>query len=285
MASLDLSQLRTLIAVADSGSLTAAAPLLFLSQSAVSEQIRKLEDCAGQPLLVRSKSGVVPTPSGAQLLVHARRIAAMADEALRDVRGESLRGRIRLAVTDYFKPGLLTHMLKNMAQTHPGVRLEVSVLRSAEVEAAVAAAHCDLGLVMSLDRPRVRLQGIGGKEALVWSTAPGWHWGRSEPLPLLVLPDTCALHQLAAKELEKHRIPYVVAHQASGVAGLQSAIEAGLGVACINASVMGAGAVRAAPSMRLPRLPEVRFGLLPAKSAEPALIRQVRQLLMQLWSF
>ena len=84
MASLEISQLRTLIAVSEAGSLTAAAPRLFLSQSAVSEQIKKLGDCVGQQLLLRGKAGVTPTASGLQLLEHARRITAMADEALLD---------------------------------------------------------------------------------------------------------------------------------------------------------------------------------------------------------
>ncbi|MFT4268248.1 MAG: LysR family transcriptional regulator, partial [Xenophilus sp.] len=74
MQDFDLAQLRTFVAVADAGSLTAAAPRVFLSQSAVSEQLRKLEERAGHPLLVRGKSGAVPTPAGERLLAHARRL-------------------------------------------------------------------------------------------------------------------------------------------------------------------------------------------------------------------
>ncbi|WP_043003471.1 LysR family transcriptional regulator [Comamonas testosteroni] len=283
MASLEISQLRTLIAVSEAGSLTAAAPRLFLSQSAVSEQIRKLEDCVGQQLLLRGKAGVTPTGSGLQLLEHARRITAMADEALLDLRGESLRGRIRLAVTDYFKPGLLARMLKQLAHIHPGVRMEVSVLRSVEVHAAVSSGRSDLGLVMSLDSAQTQLQPMGSSEALVWASAPGWQ--QAGPLPLLVLPQSCALHQLAIRELEKRAIAYEIAHQASGVAGLQSAIAAGLGVACINASALGEGVVQVPAGLNLPGLPRVWFGLLPAKGEEPELLGQVRALLQQQWSF
>lgn len=285
MASLEISQLRTLIAVSEAGSLTAAAPRLFLSQSAVSEQIRKLEDCVGQQLLLRGKAGVTPTGSGLQLLEHARRITAMADEALLDLRGESLRGRIRLAVTDYFKPGLLARMLKQLAHIHPGVRMEVSVLRSVEVHAAVSSGRSDLGLVMSLDSAQTQLQPMGSSEALVWASAPGWQQAGPLPLPLLVLPQSCALHQLAIRELEKRAIAYEVAHQASGVAGLQSAIAAGLGVACINASALGEGVVQVPAGLNLPGLPRVWFGLLPAKGEEPELLGQVRALLQQQWSF
>lgn len=62
MSGFDLDQLRTLVAVLEAGSLTAAAPKVFLSQSSVSEQMRKLEERAGQPLLIRGKAGVIATP-------------------------------------------------------------------------------------------------------------------------------------------------------------------------------------------------------------------------------
>jgi len=91
-----LDQLKSFVAVAETGSLTAGAPLVFLSQSAVSEQLRKLEARAGQSLLVRSKSGVVPTAAGQRLLVHARRLLSLSEEAWRDLRGVALQGTLRL---------------------------------------------------------------------------------------------------------------------------------------------------------------------------------------------
>src|SRR3954464_8687974 len=90
VAPLDTFQLKTLVAVVDAGSLTAAAPLVFLSQSAVSEPKRKLEERVGLPLLVRSKAGVQPTPAGQRLLSHARQMLAISDEARGDVHREAL---------------------------------------------------------------------------------------------------------------------------------------------------------------------------------------------------
>ena len=94
MRGFDLDQLRTFAAVAEAGSLSAAAPLLHLSQSTVSEQVRKLETRAGVPLFVRSKRGVETTPAGARLLTHARRIVALNEAAFDDVRGQAIKGEL-----------------------------------------------------------------------------------------------------------------------------------------------------------------------------------------------
>ena len=136
MQSFDLEQLRTLAAVIDAGSLTAAAPRVFLSQSSVSEQMRKLEERAGQSLLTRSKAGVAPTEAGTRLLAYARRILALSDEAFRDLHGETLQGELRLAVTDYFRPGDLTQLLGRLGESYPQVRLNVSILKSDALRAA-----------------------------------------------------------------------------------------------------------------------------------------------------
>lgn len=283
MAHLELAQLRTLITVVEAGSLTAAAPQLFLSQSAVSEQIKKLEDCVGQPLLLRSKTGVLPTEAGSRLLGHARALVGLADHALRDLRGLALQGGLKLAITDYFKPDALARMLKALAARHPAVRLEVSVLRSAEVEAAYAQGQCDLGMVMALPPFKQRLQTLGPEEPLVWARARQWTPEPGQPLPLLALPETCALRQYAESRLRQQGLDYVVAHQASGVAGLQSAIAAGLGVACINATALTDTMQPVLPEAGLPRLTRVQFGLLPARGPESALVQQVRALLPSDW--
>lgn len=162
MSGFDLDQLRTLVAVLDSGSLTAAAPKVFLSQSSVSEQMRKLEDRAGQPLLVRGKAGVAATPAGERLLAHARAILALSDEAYRDLRGVALRGELRLCITDYFRPGDVARMLRRLNEQYPQVRLHVTIMKSGAIEAAYERGEIDVGISMSIQErgaPRARAQG------------------------------------------------------------------------------------------------------------------------------
>ena len=284
MQTFDLEQLRTLAAVIDAGSLTAAAPRVFLSQSSVSEQIRKLEERAGQSLLTRSKAGVAPTEAGMRLLAYARRILALSDEAFRDLHGEILQGELRLAVTDYFRPGDLTRLLGRLGERYPRVRLNVSILKSDALRTAYANGEFDVGLAMNIagaasspgqapKAPVVR------RESLAWLGAAGMRLERGESLRLLALPDTCSLHQFTVALLRRRRVPYVLAHVASGVAGLQSALAAGLGVACLNESAVCDGVVRLAAPHGLPALPRVAFQFLPGRRGETEFVTRAREML------
>jgi len=284
MQTFDLEQLRTLAAVIDAGSLTAAAPRVFLSQSSVSEQIRKLEERAGQSLLTRSKAGVAPTEAGMRLLAYARRILALSDEAFRDLHGEILQGELRLAVTDYFRPGDLTRLLGRLGERYPRVRLNVSILKSDALRTAYANGEFDVGLAMNIagaasspgqapKAPVIR------RESLAWLGAAGMRLERGESLRLLALPDTCSLHQFTVALLRRRRVPYVLAHVASGVAGLQSALAAGLGVACLNESAVCDGVVRLAAPHGLPALPRVAFQFLPGRRGETEFVTRAREML------
>jgi DNA-binding transcriptional LysR family regulator len=286
MQTFDLEQLRTLAAVIDAGSLTAAAPRVFLSQSSVSEQIRKLEERAGQSLLTRSKAGVAPTEAGTRLLAYARRILALSDEAFRDLHGETLQGELRLAVTDYFRPGDLTRLLGRLGESYPQVRLNVSILKSDALRAAYARGDFDVGLAMNIagasssaSEQGAKASSVIRRESLVWLGAAGMRLARGEPVRLLALPDTCSLHQFTVALLRRRRVPYVLAHVASGVAGLQSALGAGLGIACLNESATCDGVARLAPPHGLPALPRVAFQLLPGRRGETEFVTRAREML------
>lgn len=287
MSGFDLDQLRTLVAVLDAGSLTAAAPRVFLSQSSVSEQMRKLEERAGQPLLLRGKSGVAATPAGERLLAHARAILALSDEAYRDLRGVSLQGELRLCITDYFRPGDVARMLRRLNEQYPQVRLHVTIMKSGAIEAAYERGEIDVGISMVIQEQgatRRRAQGaLLRRESLLWMAADGAAAPAGGALPLLVLPESCALRQFAERLLSRRGVAYAVAHVASGVAGLQLAVAAGLGVACLNESALGAGMARLqAPG--LPPLPAVEFRLLAARPGESEFVGLAREAIVKAMS-
>lgn len=287
MRPFDLELLQSFVVAMESGSLSAAAPKLCRSQSALSEQLRKLEALAGVTLLERGKKGVWPTPAGERLLVHAHEMLALSDRALEDVRGVTFTGELRLAITDYFLPSSIADLLKKLRMRYPRLRLHVSVRKSMQIETGTDSGDFDIGLSMRILDGRSLAEGIPvRREALHWVSVTGFEPEREEnsPLPLLVLPQGCSLQRFTRETLETHDVPYVVAHSASGVAGLQSALMAGLGIACLNASAvpMGAEVCRSAPP--LPALPDVEFSLLPPRPGEPHLVGAVREMLASQFS-
>ncbi len=278
MRPFDLDQLRSFVTVVEAGSLTAAAPRLNRSQSAVSEQISKLETFAGVVLLQRGKNGVRPTPAGERLMIYARDMLVMSDRAFEDVRGATLQGELRLAVTDYFRPRAITEMLKRLQSRYPQLRLHVTVRKSLQIDRDAGNGEFDIGLSMRILDGRSYPEGIPiRRESLRWVAAAGFKPGDQISLPLLVLPDGCQLQRFIRQVLETHDVPYVVAHSASGVAGLQAALVAGLGVTCLNDSAVPDGV--AEWKFDLPNLPEVEFSLLPPRLGEAPLIDEVRQML------
>jgi DNA-binding transcriptional LysR family regulator len=287
MRRLDLDLLQTLVTVADVGSLSAAAPRLFRSQSAISEQIRKLEEMCGVPLLSRGKKGASLTPAGERLLTHARKLLALNDIAYQDMQGVLLAGDLRLAITDYFRPTVIAGILKRLRAQYPRLRLHVSIRKSALIEQDAGAHDFDIGLSMRIledparqaldDRKdgRLRLR----RESLSWVADPTVTMDSSARLPLLVLPETCSMQRFIVKTLDAHDVPYVVTHSASGVGGLHLALLAGLGVSCLNASAIPSGISRFDGGLKLPPLPEVEFSLLPPRPGEMALVTEVREML------
>ncbi|WP_137923333.1 LysR family transcriptional regulator [Cupriavidus sp. 2SB] len=291
MRSFETDQLRTFVAVADSGSLSAAAPRLFLSQSSVSEQLRKLEERAGVSLLKRGKKGAALTPAGVRLLDYARRILTLNELAMAELHGQSLDGELRLAVTDYFRPGEIAGMLRRLRDRYPYLKLHVTVMKSAAIDAAADMDAFDIGLGMRLvgSGAQSRSAARGGvvlrREELAWVAAPEVAEAATETLPLVLLPDTCSMHQFVVQLLIRRKRTFDIAHSASGVAGLHLALAAGLGVSCLNASAIGPGVqpldAAAVAKWKLPALPSAEFYLLGARRGESEFIGQARQALAE----
>ncbi len=289
----DLTQLRTFVAVADSGSVSAGAERVFLSQSSVSEQLKKLEERAGQPLFVRSKQGVTATPAGSRLLDHARRILAMSEAAFEDLQGRSLDGELRIAITDYYRPHDIARILKTFSEQHPRLKLHVTVLPSAVIDSnAGDDASFDIGLSLRLVTGDTRSSGrraeakgtVVRREKLLWASAADASPRPATPYSLVLLPSSCQLQRFVVKLLDECKVPYLVSHSASGVAGLQLALKAGLGISCLNESSIGAGVVACPPSVGLPALPAVEFHLLPGRLGESERVTNARTALVRLFS-
>lgn len=281
----DLDLLNALVVIAETGSLSAAAPRLHRSQSAVSEQVRKLEEMCGATLLLRGKKGASLTPAGERLAGHARELLALSRAAFRDMQGVRLSGELRLAITDYFRPQALPGILRRIRDQFPHLRLDVSIRRSAAIEDEAGSGEFDIGLSMTIlseapmqpaaTAPRVKLR----REPLIWVADQNFTLPSRGPLPIIALPPSCLLRQQATRTLDSHNIPFTVAHTASGVGGLQLALAAGLGVTCLNSSAIPQGATAFTGLQHLPPMPDVVFSLVPPQAGEPAVVADVRTML------
>jgi DNA-binding transcriptional LysR family regulator len=281
---LDLDLLHAFVVICDAGSLTAASRRLHRSQSAVSEQMQKLEESCGRPLLVRAKAGVSPTPAGERLLLHARQLLGMSEIALQDVQGVEIAGALRLAITDYFRPAQIVEILSRIRERYPRLRLQVSVRKSALIEED--DDEFDIGISMRLlDGRQPRRYANDGRiviarEPLSWVAHHTFGKGRAERLPLVALPETCSLRRAIVRALNKQKVKFDIVLSASGVAGLHMAVAAGLGVTCLNASALPTSA-RRCEFDGLPAMPDAEFGILPPKPNEARLVGEVRRLLVE----
>src|SRR3712207_252911 len=118
---LDPDLLRSFVLIAEGGSFTRAAQIVGRTQSAVSMQIRRLEDMLGQPLLHRGPRGVETTPHGAWLLERARRLLAMHDDIIASFRNPAVAGAVRLGTPDDYALRWLPGILARFAETHPEI--------------------------------------------------------------------------------------------------------------------------------------------------------------------
>ncbi|MDV2988336.1 UNVERIFIED_CONTAM: LysR substrate-binding domain-containing protein [Methylobacteriaceae bacterium AG10] len=227
---LDMDVLRTFVTGIDLGSFAKAATRLGRSPSAISLQLRKLEDQVGQPLLRRNGRGLALTEPGEMLLGYARRLLDLNDEALGAVAAPALAGRVRLGLPQDFAETELPTVLARFARLHPGVRVEAHVERDAVLRAEVEAGRLDLALVWDAT-------GAAGEGSLVARLPLVWVGPRTEaglaadrPLPLALFGPPCLFRHAATGALDAAGIPWRVAFSSPGLAGLWAAVAAGLGI-------------------------------------------------------
>jgi DNA-binding transcriptional LysR family regulator len=232
-ANLDIDLLRSFAAVADTGSFTAAAELVARTQSAVSVQVKRLEESVGRRVFERTSRSLALTPAGEVLLGYARRILALNDESVRRITEPPVAGEIRLGITEYFVPNELPAILARFAAIHPEVRLEVRMGHSRDMRAALSRGELDVAIVRLAPRERERAIWT---EPQVWAAPEGFDAARGTVLPLALLSAPCVLREHAIESLRRLKRPCKVVFTGSSVASVQAAVRAGLGVTILPRS-------------------------------------------------
>lgn len=228
----DLDVLRGFVTGVELGSFARAAERLGRSTSAVSAQLKKLEEQAGAPVLRKSGRGLALTPTGEMLLAYARRLLELNDEAAAAVRGVDLEGWVRIGLQEDFGENLLTRILGDFARAHPRVRIETRVARNAELLELVRTGKLDLALAWDSGErsphcellAQLPMSWIGAAADKMPCLMPG------EPVPLAVFEAPCLMRSAATAALDRANIPWRIAFTSSSLSGIWAAVGAGLGV-------------------------------------------------------
>ena len=268
---LDPDLLRAFLLIAEGNSFTRAAGMLGRTQSAISMQIKRLEELLGQPVFARGRGNATElTPHGQYLLSRARQILALNDEVLTTFRTPQIAGTVRLGVPDDYAFGYLPPVLKRFADTHPAVQVDVLCEPSEDLVARLKRGELDLAIPSSLQADGVNQIPLW-RGQLVWVTSTRHAPHRLDPLPLalssadpLANPSRCEWASAAVRALEKAGRRYRVAYISSSQVGTHAPVLAGLAVTVSAQAWLPEGLRPVRPDEGLPRLPE--YGIVMIRS-------------------
>jgi DNA-binding transcriptional LysR family regulator len=229
---LELDLLRSFVSVVDTGGFTRAGERVHRTQSTVSQQIKRLEETLGYPLLHRDGKQATPTEEGERLVSYARRLLALEQEA-RDVmaRPES-EGVVRLGLPEDFTVYRLTELLSDFARSRPGLRLDVRSGLSVQSRRAIERGELDLALYK---RDAGESGGIAAwPERLHWITSRQHPINfRRDPLPFCMFEQGCLYRNRMIHAAEAAGRAWHMAYTSPSLAGIQAAVSAGIGVSIL----------------------------------------------------
>jgi len=226
---LHIDFLRTFIAVTDTKGFTRAGRQVNRSQSAVSMQIKRLEDEVGKPLFERIGKTVKLTTEGSLLIKYARRIVKEHDDAVMALSKPALKGFIRFGSPEHYTAGVLPKLLARFASSYPDVLVEMRCENSDKIKESVDRGELDIGLCTQISE--------GGQviyhDPVVWVTDPGFIVQKDKALSLAVFEDDCIFRSWAVAALEQAGIEYRIVYVSRSISGILDAVRAGLAIAPI----------------------------------------------------
>jgi DNA-binding transcriptional LysR family regulator len=266
---LDFELLRTFVAVADCGGFHRAAEQLNLTQSTVSQQIKRLELETRRPLLRRTTRSVALTDDGEMLLGDARRLLQLEEAARHRLTAPRLSGTVRLGVVEEIAGGSLPSALGRFAALHPGVKLEVEIGVSAPLIEELDAGRLD---VVFAKRPLGTSRGrLVWREPLVWAAGDTFDLAAGAVLPLAVYRERSVSREAALIALRDSELTWEIIYTSPSLTGLRAAALAGLAITPLPASAIVSGLRIVGATEGLPRLPDLEFAIYekprPAKAA------------------
>lgn len=271
-------QLRTFLAIADIGNLTAAAAELHKTQSAVSAQLKKLESGLGVQLFERAPRGMVLTRHGERLLPYAKQL--MRDlHTMEQLFADPLQGILRIGVPDDFRDGRLEAILSGFSDVYPDVNVHVTSGCTHDFEAAIARDELDIAVKSG---PTYAKGEPFYEEDIVWVCAANRINGAPDQIPLAVLERDCWWHGIAQTALDGSRIRYRIAFSSSSFASVCSAVQAGLAVGIVPERMVTTQMRILDRADGLPKLPRLRRTILRNQKSSADLLDAITSTLMTL---
>ncbi|MBA7848189.1 transcriptional regulator LrhA [Klebsiella sp. RHBSTW-00465] len=265
---LDLDLLRTFVAVADLNTFAAAAVAVCRTQSAVSQQMQRLEQLVGKELFARHGRNKLLTEQGIQLLGYARKILRFNDEACMSLMFGSLQGTLTIGASDETADTILPFLLNRIGSFYPKLTLEIKVLSHVDVVEMLKNGVIDLALTT---RQTDNLETLTLRRSpTLWYCAADYDLPQGESIPLILLDAPGPFREDIISVLNTAQLPWHLAHAASSLAGVKAAVKAGLGVTAQPVEMMNPALRVPGRSDGLPVLPDTHYVLLcdPQKASE-----------------
>jgi DNA-binding transcriptional LysR family regulator len=272
MRQLDLALLGNFVVVARAGSLSLASARVGRTQSALSMQMRRLEEQIGQPLLHRSGSGVRPTAAGEKLLAHAESLLAKHDEILADMSGATLKGAVSLGCPEDYSIAFLPDLLRGFCARHPDIELRMVCAPTIELRPLLHRRQIDIAIV-SLSDPE-NVEAIR-RERFVWvaNAARPDVLGHAI-LPLALSAPTTLDYRGACDAMEAVNRRYRVAFASNSLAGLIAIARSGHAISVLTR--MAVPSDLHIVEAGLPPMPSIGIGVEVAEPRPPSTVSALR---------
>ena len=258
-ALLDVDQLRTFIAIAETGSFTRAAEVVHKTQSAVSMQMKRLEERIERPIFARDGRASKLTEDGQRLLDYARRIVNLNMETMAAFSDAALSGRVRLGVPDDYADRYLPEIMARFSRVYPAVELSVICEPSSDLLERIDSNEIDLAIVTNCESKRAAE--TFRRERLLWVTSNRHAIHTEERVPLALGRPTCSWRRSAIERMESVGRPFRVLYSSSNAGAVAAAVLAGLAVSVLPESGLRPGMRVLTAGDGFPELPGCRIGL------------------------
>lgn len=280
LTNLDMDVLRTLAVATDLGGFGRAAERLGRSQSAISLQMRKLEEQVGQGLFRKRGRGIELTEAGDLVLSYARRILALNDEAMSAARGVAIDGSVRFGLPPDLAGPELKSILGQFRAAHPGAHVETKIDRNFALNEQLAQGELDLIVTF---RPIEKSAAVFTTELpLMWIGRSDLDLAPGQELPLALLNPPCLFRQAAIEALEEARQPWRITFTSPSLSGIWAATEAGLGLTVRTALGVPDTLRSPHPRPELPSLPTIGLALYRTTGALSAAGERLQSILVEL---